>query len=383
MILRRKPIKAQSSWLTNDPHADAYSKYNENQQYNLRFDNQALYGNTGSLMTSSGLLNNNQQFTSTGSKIYNSLLNTGGKSTGFTNGISNQITNSFGIDNKQDITASDAANTEQEVDSASPSKVAAFSEAGLAMADAGLFAINGKYDRKAEKFSKTDSFDNEIIDQGYVDRENKRSAWNDIGGGIAKGAASGAAFGGVGAAVGGLVGGIGGIFNHKKHKKENALAKEEYEKTFDRNLRSYNRNQDLQLSQMLYAKKGMKLGKFHFNHSPSKALKMKSGGKLEEPGAVNIVAKGKMHRENNDLGNKDKGIPIINKDGVKEYEIEAGEIIFRQDATNKIEDFVKKYDESKDDKVFEDFGKYLATELLKNTHDNYGKFKVKVKEDAA
>ena len=87
-----------------------------------------------------------------------------------------------------------------------------------------------------------------------------------------------------------------------------------------------------------------------------------------------------MHRENNDLGNKDKGIPIINKDGVKEYEIEAGEVVFRQEATEKIDAFVKKYDDTQDVNVFEEFGKYLAKELLTNTKDNYGKFKVRLKK---
>jgi len=89
-----------------------------------------------------------------------------------------------------------------------------------------------------------------------------------------------------------------------------------------------------------------------------------------------------MHRENNSLGKKDKGIPVIDKDGVKEYEIEAGEVIFRQETTEKVEEYIKKYDETKDDSIFEDLGKYIAKELTTNTQDNYGKFKVKVKETA-
>jgi len=107
---------------------------------------------------------------------------------------------------------------------------------------------------------------------------------------------------------------------------------------------------------------------------------------LDKPGTVNVVAKGKMHRENNHLGNKDKGIPIINTDGVKEYEIEEGEIVFRQEATDKIEEFVRKIDDAKavgdvniENKLYDEFGAYLKDELLNKTVDNYGKFRVRPK----
>jgi uncharacterized membrane protein (UPF0127 family) len=105
----------------------------------------------------------------------------------------------------------------------------------------------------------------------------------------------------------------------------------------------------------------------------------KNNKALSEPGLVNIVAKGKMHRENNELGNKDKGIPIINNDGIKEYEIEAGELVLRQKATETIEDLIKQYDETENDAIFEDIGKYLHNELINNTIDNYGKFRLRPK----
>ena len=74
----------------------------------------------------------------------------------------------------------------------------------------------------------------------------------------------------------------------------------------------------------------MKLGKFLLPKKKSNALVMRSGGKLEEPGEVNVVVKGKLHKENNNLGNKDKGVPVVSTEGVKEYEVEEGEVIFRQ-----------------------------------------------------
>ena len=53
-----------------------------------------------------------------------------------------------------------------------------------------------------------------------------------------------------------------------------------------------------------------------------------------------MVPKGKLHKENNNLGNKDKGIPIISAEGEKEYEIERDELILRASATTKVEEFV-------------------------------------------
>ena len=108
---------------------------------------------------------------------------------------------------------------------------------------------------------------------------------------------------------------------------------------------------------------------------------MQDGGKLEIPGEVNVVVKGKLHKENNNLGNKDKGIPIVNSTGVKEYEVEEGEIIFRKEVTTLIEQYVKMYEETKDDSLFEELGEMLAEELLNNTQDNYGKFGAKVKNN--
>jgi len=172
-----------------------------------------------------------------------------------------------------------------------------------------------------------------------------------------------------------LVSGLVSTFGAKKKLK---AEQEAQDKALVKNKGIYGRSEDAQMTAML-SKRGKKLGSFTMPSVKSKTLVMKTGGKLAAPGEINVVVSGKMHRENNNLGNKDKGIPVINETGVKEYEVETGEIIFRQEATQKIEEYITEYDKSKDTGVFEDLGKYLSKELLKNTQDNYGKFGVKVK----
>ncbi len=96
---------------------------------------------------------------------------------------------------------------------------------------------------------------------------------------------------------------------------------------------------------------------------------------------MNVVVKGKLHKENNNLGNKDKGIPVINAQGIKEYEVEAGEIIFRKELTDIVENFAKQYKNTSDDTLLEKLGKILTKELINNTQDNYGEFGVKLKKN--
>ena len=113
----------------------------------------------------------------------------------------------------------------------------------------------------------------------------------------------------------------------------------------------------------------------------AKTLSMKSGGKLEEPGKVNVVVKGKLHKENNNLGKRDKGVPVITPDGTKTYEVEKQEIIFRKALTEAVEKVRDKHKNDPDDELLEKLGKIVAEELLHNTQDNDGKFGVEVKDE--
>ncbi len=162
-------------------------------------------------------------------------------------------------------------------------------------------------------------------------------------------------------------------------KKAKAQQKEEKE-MLSKNVVGANKGHQAALTNALYdGKDGMKLGNFSLPKTNSKTLIMKTGGKLDTPGQANVVVKGKLHKENNNLGNKDKGIPVVDADGNKEYEVEEGEIIFRKETTNLVEDYANKYKETEDDTLLTDLGEILTKELLNNTQDNYGKFGAKIK----
>jgi len=247
-------------------------------------------------------------------------------------------------------------------------------KAGVGMAGKlASFGSDALFDKAIEKNDSVDGFGNKITS----DKQKKLGmAQAGVGSAVSTFGSTMASTGNPLIAGGAaLVSGLISTFGAKKKLEAEQKAQG---KALVKNKGIYARGEDAQRTAML-SKRGNKLGSFTMPSAKSKALIMKTGGKLETPGEVNVVVSGKMHRENNNLGNKDKGIPVINETGVKEYEVETGEIIFRQEATQKIEDYITEYDESKDTKVFEDLGKYLSKELLKNTQDNYGKFGVKVK----
>jgi hypothetical protein len=289
--------------------------------------------------------------------------------------LENQVApNGEAIQPGQIATDDQMANADQEISDKS-AKIAG--GVGMGLQAAGMaagFMFNNAQDKA--KNSETDGFGNKVYDQGNAKLDIAKGATM----GAVKGAQMGMTFGPWGAAVGGALGAAVGLIGGKKKAKTALTA---YNDGLNNSIMGRNRDNDLLNSQMLRTgKQGLKLGRFTLPKEKSNVLVLRSGGKIEEPGAVNVVVKGKLHRENNNLGNKDKGIPVVDSNGVKEYEVEAGELIFRQEITQLIEEYSKKYDETQDENLFEELGKILVKELLKNTQDNHGTFGVKVKEDA-
>jgi hypothetical protein len=188
----------------------------------------------------------------------------------------------------------------------------------------------------------------------------------------------------VGAGVGALVGGVAGLLSGSNKASK---ARKDYQTNRTANLRAANRARDARDAASIYgyAKSGTKTTTYGSFKTPiGKGNKItpifKSGGKLESPGKVNIIPKGKLHKENNNLGNKDKGIPVVSKDGTKEYELEKDELVLRLEATNKIEELVSNYNKSSDDDILEELGKYITDELKNNTHSyskKYSRIKIK------
>lgn len=249
-------------------------------------------------------------------------------------------------------------------------------------------------DNEAKKYSMDDSGLMDPNEKQFIQASAKEGAAKGMStggaaGSIAAAAGLGATIGsfipipglgtlagaGIGAGIAALAGtalggAIGSLFGKRKGKKAYKTAQEEYNTKKAANARSAIRAADMARSRSLVAKDGIKT---------SPVPSFKAGGKLSEPGAVNIIAKGKLHKENNNLGNKDKGIPVIDSNGVKHYEIEKEELVLRQEATTKLETLVQEFNNTQDETVLESIGTIMAEELLTNTKDNSGKFKVKVK----
>jgi len=92
-----------------------------------------------------------------------------------------------------------------------------------------------------------------------------------------------------------------------------------------------------------------------------------------------VIPKGKLHKENNNLGEKDKGMPVIDNHGNKKFEVEKEELILTLEVTEKVEKFVAAYIETQDDTSLIELGKLITEEVIKNTKDNSEKFKDVIK----
>ncbi len=196
-----------------------------------------------------------------------------------------------------------------------------------------------------------------------------------------KGAALGATIGsvvpvlgtGVGAAVGGVIGAGIGFFKGKKDAKQDS---EQFDAAHKNSYGNFYGNQYANQFQAMKAKDGMKLKTANvmtrFTETNRLVPRYKHGG------AMNVIAAGKLHKENNSLGRKDKGIPVINSKGEKEFELEKEELILNLEASKQVEKLVNNYNTNHDDIILEDIGKFVHKELLKNTQDNSKKFGLEV-----
>ena len=93
--------------------------------------------------------------------------------------------------------------------------------------------------------------------------------------------------------------------------------------------------------------------------------------KFKDGGSFNIIPEGALHARKNNMEIENitkKGIPVVDKDGVQQAEIERDEIIFRKEVTDAIEEARK---DGSDKKAIE-IGKLLVKEIFNNTQDNTG-----------
>ena len=106
--------------------------------------------------------------------------------------------------------------------------------------------------------------------------------------------------------------------------------------------------------------------------------------KYAKGGAINVIPEGALHARKHNLdidGITEKGIPVVseNKDGEiqQQAEIECAEIILRLEVTQKLEKWMKEYNnedltQREKDELAIKAGKLLTKEIIYNTQDNYG-----------
>lgn len=94
--------------------------------------------------------------------------------------------------------------------------------------------------------------------------------------------------------------------------------------------------------------------------------------KFQKGGSVNVIPEGALHARLHHMEDAKeltkKGIPVVDKEGNQQAEIERNEIIFRKEVTDKIEELMK----DGSDKAAIECGKLLAYEIIENTDDKTG-----------
>ena len=152
-----------------------------------------------------------------------------------------------------------------------------------------------------------------------------------------------------------------------------------------RNVSKYSGNKQFSL----LGRKGMKFSSLDAardllrenKDSNTDVKKFQSGGKIEKE---NIIPTGAMHKNlhhiedvNPDLEGKitSKGIPVVTMDEGGEIkaqvcEIESGELILNLENTKQIEDLYDKYKDTNDENILIDCGKFIVSQIFKNTRDD-------------
>ena len=90
----------------------------------------------------------------------------------------------------------------------------------------------------------------------------------------------------------------------------------------------------------------------------------KNGGVTKKK--KSIIPKGAFHHTQNKLG--DKGIPVVDKNGVKVFEIETIELILDKDVSDETLKLTNLYNETGDEKYLYQIGELTSEELVKNTY---------------
>lgn len=101
---------------------------------------------------------------------------------------------------------------------------------------------------------------------------------------------------------------------------------------------------------------------------------------FQKGGTINVIPEGALHARKHNMemdGITKKGIPVVDKEGEQQAEIERNEVILRLEVTQKLEELSKIYyseesSEEEKEQAALDAGKLLSDEILYNTQDNTG-----------
>lgn len=106
--------------------------------------------------------------------------------------------------------------------------------------------------------------------------------------------------------------------------------------------------------------------------------KFQLGGKIDK----NFIPQGALHKNKHHLEDVNpelegsitkKGIPVISMDEGGEIqqhaEVEKNEIVFSLDTTKTVEDLYRQYQETEDESILIECGKFITNEIMKNTED--------------
>lgn len=144
---------------------------------------------------------------------------------------------------------------------------------------------------------------------------------------------------------------------YKKWKNEEDRKKDDKEKFLQR-------SKDLQSSANLL---NYSTGNI-YKHGGKLIPKFRRGGSLDLE-KENIILDGPSHSDTNNTGIKnDKGLPVVKK-GVKVAEIESLELVLNKKSSDKIEKLANTYKRTKDDKVLQEIGTLMESEIKNNTYD--------------
>lgn len=178
---------------------------------------------------------------------------------------------------------------------------------------------------------------------------------------------------------------MGNITKENKRRLENDMGSQYNDIN---NLRFSGQDQTLSLS----AKHGIKFPELDAARSilslqsTKKIKEFKEGGVIEKE---NFIPKGRLHKElhhikenNPELEGKitNKGIPVVTMSEGGEVneavaEVEREELILSKSNTSTIEDYYKQYQDTNDENILVEAGKWLVDQLLKNTNDQTGLIK--------